>query len=89
MTFPITYDPEIHGNLFAYVTAYKQSESADKEYHFVSKPLDEKKVMQSGHYYQWTSSTHADDGLYPIELTATLLPWQEIVGAGIEMDLEK
>ncbi len=88
MTYPITYDPEVHGNLFAYVTAYKQGESADKEYHFVSKAL-EGKVMKPGCYYQWTSSTHADDGLYPIELTATLLPWQDIVGGGIPTDLEK
>lgn len=86
MTFPIKYDPDVHGELYAYVTAHKQGD--DTEYHFVSKPL-EAKDMKSGHYYQWTSSTHADDGLYPIELTATLLPWQDIVGAGIETDLEK
>ena len=86
MTFPIKYDPEKHGNLYAYVTAHKQGDSS--EYHFVSKTL-EAKDMKSGHYYQWTSSTHADDGLYPIELTATLLPWQDIVGKGIEVDIEK
>lgn len=88
MTYPITYDPSMHGNLFAYVTAYKQGDESRKEYHFVSEPLAGK-IMESGKLYQWTSSTHPDDGLYPIELTATLLPWQDIVGAGIETDLEK
>lgn len=85
MMYPITYNPETDGNLFAYVTATDQ---LGKEVHYVSDPLSGK-VMESGKYYQWTSSTHADDGLYPIELTATLLPWQDIVGGGINTDLEK
>lgn len=85
MMYPITYDHTIDGNLFAYVTA---TDSEGKEVHFVSEPLADK-TMESGKLYQWTSLTHPDDGLYPIELTATLLPWQDIVGAGIETDLEK
>lgn len=88
MTYPITYTPATDGNLFAYVTAYKQGDSSKKEYHFVTNPLSGK-VMKSGYYYQWTEMTHPDDGLYPIELTATLLPWQDIVGGGINTDLEK
>lgn len=88
MTYPITYDPAKHGNLFAYVTAYKQGDSSKKEYHFVTNPLAGKE-MRSGYYYQWVEMTHPDDGLYPIELTATLLPWQDIVGKGIEVDIEK
>lgn len=86
MTFPITYKQATHGNLYAYVTAHKEGNSS--EIHFVSKALEDK-TMQPGHYYQWTSATHLDDGLYPIELTATLRPWQDIVGAGINTDLEK
>lgn len=86
MTYPITYNPATHGNLFAYVTAHRASDS--KEVHFVSNAL-EGKTMQSGRYYQWKSVTHVQDGLYPIELTATLLPWQDIVGSGINADLEK
>lgn len=85
MMYPITYTPATDGNLFAYVTATDQE---GKEVHYVSEPLSGK-TMESGKYYQWTSVTHPDDGLYPIELTATLLPWQDIVGAGIETDLEK
>lgn len=85
MMFPITYTPTTDGNLFAYVTA---TDSEGKEVHYVSEPLS-KKTMKSGKYYQWTSATHPDDGLYPIELTATLLPWQDIVGGGINTDLEK
>lgn len=88
MTYPITYDPATHGNLFAYVTAYKQGDTSKKEYHFVTNPLAGK-VMKPGYYYQWVEMTHPDDGLYPIEMTATLKPWQEIVGADIDLDLEK
>ncbi len=82
MTYPITYDPTKHGNLFAYVTAYKQGDASKKEYHFVTNPLAGK-VMKPGYYYQWVEMTHPEDGLYPIELTATLLPWQNIVGGTI------
>lgn len=85
MMYPITYKQATHGNLFAYVTATKAN---GEEVHYVSDALADK-TMESGKYYQWTSVTHPDDGLYPIELTATLLPWQEIVGAGIGTDLEK
>lgn len=85
MMYPITYNPTTDGNLFAYVTA---TDSEGKEVHYVSEPLS-KKTMKSGKLYQWTSATHPDDGLYPIELTATLLPWQDIVGGGINTDLEK
>lgn len=88
MMYPITYTPATDGNLFAYVTAYRQGDSPSNEVHYVSQPLSAK-TMESGKYYQWSSATHPDDGLYPIELTATLLPWQEIVGSGIETDLEK
>lgn len=88
MTYPVEYDPLTDGNLFAYVTAYKKGDTSKKEYHFVSSPLAGVN-MQSSHYYQLSSATHPDDGLYPIELTATLLPWQDIVGAGINTDLEK
>ncbi|MBQ0075421.1 MAG: hypothetical protein KBT34_14675 [Prevotella sp.] len=88
MMYPITYNPTNDGNLFAYVTAYRQGDDPSKEVHFVSQPLS-KKTMKSGNYYQWTSNIHPDDGLYPIELTATLLPWQDIVGGNINADLTK
>lgn len=85
MMYPITYNAATDGNLYVYVTA---EDSDGKEIHFVSEPLANK-TMRSGYYYQWTSLTHEQDGLYPIELTATLLPWQNIVGGGIEVDMEK
>lgn len=85
MMYPITYNAATDGNLYVYVTA---EDSDDKEIHFVSEPLANK-TMRSGYYYQWTARTHEQDGLYPIELTATLLPWQDIVGSGIPTDLEK
>lgn len=88
MTYPITYNPASDGNLFAYVTAYMQGDASKKEYHFVTNPLTGKE-MKSGYYYQWTEVTHPDDGLYPIEMTATLKPWQEIIGADIDLDCEK
>lgn len=87
MTYPVAYNPATDGNLFAYVTAYAKDDSEKKEIHFVSSPLAGFN-MESGHYYQLSSGTHLDDGLYPIELTATLLPWTAIVG-GITTDLEK
>lgn len=85
MMYPITYNAATDGNLYVYVTA---EDSDGKEIHFVSEPLANK-TMRSGYYYQWTARTHEQDGLYPIELTATLLPWQNIVGGGIEVDMEK
>lgn len=88
MLYPITYTSATDGNLFAYVTAYRQGDTDKKEVHFVSNAL-ENKVLEHGCYYQWTSATHLDDGLYPIELTATLLPWQDIVAGSISTDLEK
>lgn len=87
MMYPITYTAATDGNLFAYVTAHEEGDS-EKEYNFVSSPLSDK-TMVPGKYYQWTSATHADSGLYPIELTATLQPWQEIVGSSIGTDLTK
>lgn len=86
MTYPITYNQADHGNLYAYVTAYKSGDASKKEYHFVTKPLSNK-TMKPGYYYQWL--TELEYGLNPIELTATLKPWQEIVGADIDLDLEK
>lgn len=88
MMYPITYNPTTDGYLYAYVTAYKQGDDPSKEVHYVSEPLSEK-TMKSGYYYQWSSVTHPDDGLFPIEMTATLKSWQEIVGADIDLDLEK
>lgn len=85
MLYPIDYQSSRDGNLYVYVTAKDEN---GKEVHFVSEPLSDRN-LKSGYYYQWTLRTHMDDGLYPIELTATLLPWQDIVGAGIETDLEK
>lgn len=85
MLYPIDYKSDRDGNLFAYVTARDEH---GKEVHFVSEPLSDRN-LKSGYYYQWNLRTHPDDGLYPIELTATLLPWQDIVGAGINTDLEK
>lgn len=85
MVFPVEYKSETDGNLFVYVTARNEQ---GKEVHFVSEPLADR-TLRSGYYYQWNLRTHPDDGLYPIELTATLLPWQDIVGAGINTDLEK
>lgn len=86
MMYPITYSQSQHGNLYAYVTAIDPT--TDQEVHFVTKPLADKDML-SGKYYQWTTFANPQDGLYPIELTATLLPWQDIVGSGIETDLEK
>lgn len=88
MTYPITYDPDIHGHLYAYVTAYKQGDASKKEHHFVSNAFTGFNV-ESGHYYQLSSATHPDDGFYPIELTATDMSWTDIVGAAIDIDLEK
>lgn len=88
MMYPITYNPATDGNLFAYVTAYREGDDPSKEVHFVSEPLS-KKTMKSGYYYQWTTAAHPDDGLYPIEMTATLLPWQDIVASEINTDIEK
>lgn len=85
MLYPIDYQSARDGNLYVYVTA---KDKDNNEVHFVSEPLSDRN-MKSGYYYQWNLRTHLDDGLYPIELTATLLPWQDIVGAGIETDLEK
>lgn len=88
MMYPITYNPTTDGYLYAYVTAYKKGDDPSKEIHYVSEPLS-KKTMKSGKYYQWSSEAHPDDGLFPIEMTATLKSWQEIVGADIDLDLEK
>lgn len=85
MLYPIDYQSSRDGNLYVYVTAKDEN---GKEVHFVSEPLSDRN-LKSGYYYQWTLRTHMDDGLYPIELTATLLPWQDIVGSGIKTDLEK
>lgn len=85
MLYPIDYQSSRDGNLYVYVTAKDKN---NKEVHFVSEPLSDRN-LKSGYYYQWTLRTHIDDGLYPIELTATLKPWQEIVGAEIDWDLEK
>lgn len=41
----------------------------------------EKKVMSSGKYYQWKYKALDDD--HPIELTATVIPWQDVVGGSI------
>lgn len=86
MMYPITYKSSNHGDLFAYITAIDPE--TGNEVHFVTAPLADKDMI-SGRYYQWKSRTTEDDGLYPIELTATLLPWQDIVGSGIQTDLEK
>lgn len=85
MLYPIDYQSERDGNLYVYVTAKDEN---GKEVHFVSEALSDRN-LKSGYYYQWNLRSHMDDGLYPIELTATLLPWQDIVGVGIETDLEK
>lgn len=85
MLYPIDYIASRDGNMFVYVTA---RDKEGKEVHFVSEPLSDK-TMESGMYYQWNLRTHMDDGLYPIELTATMLDWRDIVGAGINTDLEK
>ncbi len=83
MMYPITYNPTTDGKLYAYVTAYKQGDDPSKEVYYVSEPLS-KKTMKSGKYYQWSSAAQPDDHL-PIELTATLLPWQNIVGGSINL----
>lgn len=88
MMFPITYNSASDGNLYAYVTAYRADDPGRTELHFVSKCLTDISMV-SGKYYQWTSSTKLQDGFYPIELTATLLPWQDIVGGNINADLTK
>lgn len=86
MMYPVTYKQSQHGNLYAYVTAIDPI--TNEEIHFITEPLANKDMV-SGRYYQWTTYADPQDGLYPIELTATLLPWQDIVGSGIETDLEK
>ncbi len=85
MMYPITYKKAEHGNLFAYLTA---KDSEGNELHFVTEPLADK-TMKSGLYYQWTSRTNEQEGLYPIEMTATLKPWEDIVGGDMSTDLEK
>lgn len=87
MMYPITYTQAEHGNLYAYVTA-EDPDNPTQDIHFVTAPLADKDMV-SGSYYQWLTAANPQDGLYPIELTATLLPWQDIVGSGIETDLEK
>lgn len=87
MMYPITYTQAEHGNLYAYVTA-EDPDNPTQDMHFVTAPLADKDMV-SGCYYQWLTAANPQDGLYPIELTATLLPWQDIVGSGIETDLEK
>lgn len=85
MLYPIDYQSARDGNLYVYVTARDES---NKEVHFVSDPLSDRN-LKSGYYYEWTLRTKLQDGLYPIELTATLLPWQDIVGGNIDTDLTK
>lgn len=85
MLYPIDYQSKTDGNLYVYVTARDES---NKEVHFVSEPLSDRN-LKSGYYYQWNLRTQLQDGLYPIELTATLLPWQDIVGGNINTDLTK
>lgn len=87
MMYPITYNYVDHGNLYAYVTAV-DPDNPSQDMHFVTDCLDSKEMV-SGKYYQWLTAANPQDGLYPIELTATLLPWQDIVGSGIQTDLEK
>lgn len=83
MMMPVQYTPSTDGKLFAYVTAYKQGDPAKSEVRFVSSALAAKDLC-SGFFYQWQSSTTN----ITIEMTATLQPWQDIVGAGINADLE-
>ena len=85
MMYPITYKQKEHGNLFVYVTA---KDKDGNEVNFVTEPLADK-TMKSGLYYQWTSRTNEQNGLYPIQMTATLKPWEELVGGDISADLEK
>lgn len=85
MMYPIIYKQEEHGNLFVYVTA---KDKDGNEVNFVTEPLADK-TMKSGLYYQWTSRTNEQNGLYPIQMTATLKPWEELVGGDISADLEK
>lgn len=85
MMYPITYNKEIHGNLFAYLTAKDED---GNEVNFVTEPLADK-TMESGCYYQWLTRTNEQNGLYPIQMTATLKPWEELVGGDVSTDLEK
>lgn len=43
----------------------------------------EKKNMYSGNYYQWMYKALDDE--HPIELTATVIPWQDIAGGNINL----
>lgn len=45
------------------------------------------KNMFSGCYYQWTYRTLDDE--HPIELTATEIPWQDVVGGSINLGEEE
>ncbi len=79
MMYPIRTKAE--DNVYIYVTA--EDESGHELYFRTGKLQD--KQMYSGYVYVWTNTTEADT---PIELTATLQPWQEIVGSEINTDLE-
>lgn len=82
MMYPINYD-NTQASAFIYVTA--DDENGNEVYYRTSKKLASK-YMCSGYVYQWTNTP---DDIHPIELTATLLPWQDIVADGINTDLEK
>lgn len=81
MMYPINYDSNT-ASAYLYVTADDEN---GNEVHFRTTKLSSK-YMCSGYVYQWTKNQTEDT---PIELTATLLPWQDIVADGINTDLEK
>lgn len=80
MMYPVvTTDAD---NVYIYVTA--EDETGNEVYLRSGRLAN--KSMYSGYVYQWTMKANE---IYPIELTATLLPWQDIVADGINTDLEK
>ena len=81
MMYPINYNAN-EASVYIYVIA--DDENGNEVRYRTTKLAS--KFMCSGYVYQWTKTPTEDT---PIELTATVLPWQDIVGGGINTDLEK
>lgn len=68
--------------LYVYLTA-KDQDGKVKNYRTNNL---EKKNLFSGNYYQWMYKALDDE--HPIELTATEIPWQDVVGGSINLGEE-
>lgn len=69
--------------LYVYLTA-KDKDGKVKNYRTNNL---EKKDLFSGNYYQWMYKALDDE--HPIELTATEIPWQDVVGGSINLGEEE